>query len=773
MASAWPATRANTVWTGADNDAWTSLPSARRHLLPWLAAAWLGLLLLPGTDWGWTGCGDDFACTSWGYVVLFAWLTMAFTLLRGNAWAGAAAPAVAAGTLLVTDQQLPTMPSMGFAALALLTGWSVFEAAAAYRCVTAQRRFLAQRLDAQTASSIGPNPKQPEAQPAASAQLGHAEMTAPSGRAVRMARLLGPCFADPVLRYYLGFRLGWAALPVTIGGWTAILVVLHPANYDVAEQLFYAAVFLVPGLRLAVTSWRWAHRLVRIAGTDYPTIAMTARRHGRWLSLYPAGEAAHGTVPAASVSLMEDPDGAVAPPWTAVEVRGSLVESGPLVIRQGDRILWPFAGTRTGKRFAARVLAGLIQRETEAASGRRLLFDYRPRFWFQVWHRVHARSRVTLWSDGTLRRDSTFHTKQVNLHGGRGFSIDDDGDLVHHNGDRVFSAATVIRVRDRAGRAHGMGVLRGMPLGKRRQLEQLAAGFLAEGVPAPLPSLEQPSDQAPTQPGGSETSPGEAGSSGMAAGSQADRPAEPDHPPSWRRRLADFCTSAAALGMIGAVIITGVMFESGVDSDATDPRLWGALLVCCGLAATGLTALLDRPRSRGQTSVIGLVGLAGLIAIPLFWTSLTQLVGAPEATEPATVTATPRLSTVTVGQTVQAGAFRIRVAAMTCGYIELADLPPAAHGQYCVVVLTATNLRSYPEWLYDADQRLLVASGRSVKGYGLGSQPWDDELPPGHSVRTRLVFDLPKGVRPVGLRLQCFANQDSTREDIATIDLRR
>jgi F0F1-type ATP synthase membrane subunit c/vacuolar-type H+-ATPase subunit K len=326
-----------------------------------------------------------------------------------------------------------------------------------------------------------------------------------------------------------------------------------------------------------------------------------------------------------------------------------------------------------------------------------------------------------------------------------------------------------------------MAILRGMPLSKRRQLEQLAAGFLAEQAAVSLPTPQQPSDQASqdlTEP--ANTGPEDASSPPAASG--GDRPAEPAHPPTWRSRLADACAWPVGIGMLGGFIVMGVMFESGVDSDATDPRLWGALLVCCGLAATGLSAFLDRPRSRGQVPIFGVLGLAGLIAVPLFWTSLTQSVIPQEATEPvvpaeaaepATATPAAKLSTLTVGQTVQAGAFRIRVAAITCGYIELADLPPAEHGQYCVVVLTATNLRSYPEWLYDADQRLQVASGRSVKGYGLGSQLWDDELPPGHSVRTRLVFDLPKGVRPVGLRLQCFANQDSTREDIATIDLRR
>jgi hypothetical protein len=168
---------------------------------------------------------------------------------------------------------------------------------------------------------------------------------------------------------------------------------------------------------------------------------MTARRHGRWLSLYPTAGAVAGAVPAASVTLMDDPDGAAGPPWVEVEVRGSLAEGGALVIWHDGRLLWPFAGARTGSRFGARVLARHVRREQDAASHGRLLFDYRPRFWFQVWRRLHGRSRVTLWADGTLRRDSSFHTKQVNVNGCRDFRIEDEGELTFGHGDRVFSAA--------------------------------------------------------------------------------------------------------------------------------------------------------------------------------------------------------------------------------------------------------------------------------------------------------------------------------------------
>jgi Septum formation/Domain of unknown function (DUF4352) len=129
------------------------------------------------------------------------------------------------------------------------------------------------------------------------------------------------------------------------------------------------------------------------------------------------------------------------------------------------------------------------------------------------------------------------------------------------------------------------------------------------------------------------------------------------------------------------------------------------------------------------------------------------------------------LRTVKVGQTVNVGAFRIAVTKMTCGYVELAELPPAEQGQYCVAHLGVTNLRSYPEWLYFEEQQLLVATGGTFKGYGLGKLLWDTDLQPGQSVATRLVFDLPRGLRPVRLRLHGYADQDWAREDFATIKL--
>ena len=132
----------------------------------------------------------------------------------------------------------------------------------------------------------------------------------------------------------------------------------------------------------------------------------------------------------------------------------------------------------------------------------------------------------------------------------------------------------------------------------------------------------------------------------------------------------------------------------------------------------------------------------------------------------AGIRTTPRLHSIKVAKTVQAGAFRIWVTRMTCGYLKVADLPPAKHGQYCVVEFTATNTELSPAWLHDVDQRLSATAGKSFKGVGVGDQPWDHDVQPGQRVTTRLVFDLPRGVRPVRLRLQGFTGHDLTGHDL-------
>jgi hypothetical protein len=130
----------------------------------------------------------------------------------------------------------------------------------------------------------------------------------------------------------------------------------------------------------------------------------------------------------------------------------------------------------------------------------------------------------------------------------------------------------------------------------------------------------------------------------------------------------------------------------------------------------------------------------------------------------------PKLPIVKLDRTANVGVFHIHLTTMTCGYPTLAGLGAAKRGQYCIVELTATNIRASPDRLDDANQRLSVATGESFEGFGFGDPLWKDELKPGQRLTTRLLFDLPRGVRPAQLRLQANAYQHSGR-DTATINL--
>jgi hypothetical protein len=63
----------------------------------------------------------------------------------------------------------------------------------------------------------------------------------------------------------------------------------------------------------------------------------------------------------------------------------------------------------------------------------------------------------------------------------------------------------------------------------------------------------------------------------------------------------------------------------------------------------------------------------------------------------------------------------------------------------------------------------LTATGKSFNGIGIGEPLWDHDVQPGQRVATRLVFDLPRGVRPVQLRLQGYTGHDLTGHDLGPI----
>jgi F0F1-type ATP synthase membrane subunit c/vacuolar-type H+-ATPase subunit K len=207
------------------------------------------------------------------------------------------------------------------------------------------------------------------------------------------------------------------------------------------------------------------------------------------------------------------------------------------------------------------------------------LFRYRRR------HR-----QLTIWPDGTLQEEDLRGgtATRVSLIYALSVSVDYEGGITIVGREKVLARETHVVVWDRHGRKTAVALHWGMPLSVKRELERVAANFSAE----------------------------------VAASLATEAFAAPRQVAAWRAKVATVSAWTSGLGAVAAGIIFTTITESGVESDQTDPRLWGAMVVCSGLAATAFLTLLDPPVSRGRLGV-GVAGVAGLIAIPLAWGFLT------------------------------------------------------------------------------------------------------------------------------------------------------
>jgi F0F1-type ATP synthase membrane subunit c/vacuolar-type H+-ATPase subunit K len=207
------------------------------------------------------------------------------------------------------------------------------------------------------------------------------------------------------------------------------------------------------------------------------------------------------------------------------------------------------------------------------------LFRYRRR------HR-----QLTIWPDGTLQEENLRRgtATRVSLIYALSVSVDYEGEITLVGREKVLARETHVVVWDRHGRKTAVALHWGMPLSVKRELERVAASF----SPEVAASLATEGSAAPRQVAG------------------------------WRAKVATVSAWTSGLGGVAAGIIFSVIADSGVESDQTDPQLWGAMVVCSGLAATAFLTFLDPPVSRGRIG-LGIAGVAGLVAIPLAWSFLT------------------------------------------------------------------------------------------------------------------------------------------------------
>ena len=110
---------------------------------------------------------------------------------------------------------------------------------------------------------------------------------------------------------------------------------------------------------------------------------------------------------------------------------------------------------------------------------------------------------------------------------------------------------------------------------------------------------------------------------------------------------------------------------------------------------------------------------------------------------------------------VEDGKFRFVVTSVSCGHDTVGTIVTRqAHGQYCIVDLSVTNIGTKGQLLLDSAQKAIGADGAvygpdSTAGViaSTGTSVWVNVVNPGNSVSGRIVFDIPDGARLAKLEL--------------------
>jgi hypothetical protein len=126
------------------------------------------------------------------------------------------------------------------------------------------------------------------------------------------------------------------------------------------------------------------------------------------------------------------------------------------------------------------------------------------------------------------------------------------------------------------------------------------------------------------------------------------------------------------------------------------------------------------------------------------------------AEEPAPEPALPG-----IGQPAADGDFSFVVQGVDCGLTELGGrhFGTTAMGQFCVVSLTVTNISNSAQTFDDDDTTLLNAEGQRFSAdsgaalYLDDSSSFYEEINPGNTLNSKVVFDVPAGTTPTAIEL--------------------
>jgi Domain of unknown function (DUF4352) len=114
-----------------------------------------------------------------------------------------------------------------------------------------------------------------------------------------------------------------------------------------------------------------------------------------------------------------------------------------------------------------------------------------------------------------------------------------------------------------------------------------------------------------------------------------------------------------------------------------------------------------------------------------------------------------------IGQDAADGRFSFVVDGVDCRLTEIGDeyLGTTAQGKFCVVDLTITNTDDEPQSFFGENATLFNADGQKFSAdseaaiYLAEAQSLYEEINPGNSVASKIVFDVPADVTPTSIEL--------------------
>lgn len=179
----------------------------------------------------------------------------------------------------------------------------------------------------------------------------------------------------------------------------------------------------------------------------------------------------------------------------------------------------------------------------------------------------------------------------------------------------------------------------------------------------------------------------------------------------------------------------------------------GAVLLIGGIATSinggggGTSNAADTSTSSSSTSS-GDAGNSSVGAAPVAEKSSTS--AAPKKDD------TPGLNTAA-----RDGKFEFKVTKVQTGVKSIGDeyLNQKAQGQYVLITVTVTNIGDKPQTMFDSNQKLTDAQGRTFSPdsgaaiYMKDNDIWMKEINPGNTMTGTLVFDMPVGAKPASIEL--------------------